>query len=288
MQRYFIPLVRSLILIILYQVKLPTHKIKINRIPQNTNPLKISNFILKVRFESVSLTLKKLCINTLIIMGLNAPLGGQNIQLSAPRELQIGGSLLLFTGVNLYLTQHYPTPSHTWEVGGLDKLNRSSYDVGNAKLSDLGFLGTAATSFLVGIALPKQQRLNYGIIAAQNVWIAGNLVQVTKVISGRNRPYVQGTGWIPQEGKDNSYSFFSGHSAIASSMATTALVATYKNQNPSGFSWGKATALTAGALAITTGVLRIAAGKHYPSDVLVGLAVGAGVSLLNMAIHENR
>jgi hypothetical protein len=42
------------------------------------------------------------------------------------------------------------------------------------------------------------------------------------------------------------------------------------------------------ALTLTTAYLRVRAGKHYPSDVIAGLVVGTGISLLNAYIHENR
>ena len=44
-------------------------------------------------------------------------------------------------------------------------------------------------------------------------------------------------------------------------------------------------ALSAAAL---EGVLRIAAGKHYPTDVVVGALVGSGVSLAVIEIHKKR
>jgi membrane-associated phospholipid phosphatase len=53
-------------------------------------------------------------------------------------------------------------------------------------------------------------------------------------------------------------------------------------------SWGRPAASAAGGLALTTAALRIAAGKHYPSDVVTGLLVGIGVSIINTKLHENR
>jgi membrane-associated phospholipid phosphatase len=32
--------------------------------------------------------------------------------------------------------------------------------------------------------------------------------------------------------------------------------------------------------------LRFHAGKHYPSDILAGLIVGAGIAVLNYKIHD--
>jgi membrane-associated phospholipid phosphatase len=53
-------------------------------------------------------------------------------------------------------------------------------------------------------------------------------------------------------------------------------------------SWGRPAAYAAGGLALTTAALRIAAGKHYPSDVVTGLLVGIGVSIINTKLHETQ
>jgi membrane-associated phospholipid phosphatase len=55
----------------------------------------------------------------------------------------------------------------------------------------------------------------------------------------------------------------------------------YPESSARGWVWGGC--LTAAA---TTGYLRYAAGRHYPSDILVGAAMGAFVGYLVPRLHE--
>jgi membrane-associated phospholipid phosphatase len=43
---------------------------------------------------------------------------------------------------------------------------------------------------------------------------------------------------------------------------------------------------TAAAFPLVTGILRLTAGKHYPSDVLVGYLVGAATGILVPFAHQ--
>lgn len=81
-------------------------------------------------------------------------------------------------------------------------------------------------------------------------------------------------------------SFYSGHASAAFTVAvfTGEWFSEMYPQSPfRGVVW--AGALSAAAL---EGVLRIAAGKHYPTDVVVGALVGTGVSLAVIEIHKKR
>ena len=234
------------------------------------------------------MTLKKMCIIAIMTCLTCKQLPGQQLQLSANRELAMGGSLIMLTGASYYLSNHYQNAGHTWKIAGIDQWNNTTYNTKIAHISDATFVGTLAASALAGLALPKNQQFSYGVVLAQNVWLTANVVQLTKVVVGRNRPYMSGSGQIPEASADNHYSFFSGHAALSSSLATTALLATFKNHQGSTLTWGKATAVTGAALALSTSILRISAGKHYPSDVLVGIIVGSSISLINTLLHETK
>jgi len=103
--------------------------------------------------------------------------------------------------------------------------------------------------------------------------IAETVNQVTKFWVGRSRPFVHFTT-VPFD-IDNNVSFFSGHTTLCFAVTVSAgIVAHRRAYAVEPYIW--ATGLT---LAATTGYLRIAADKHYLSDVLVGAAVGTGVGL---------
>jgi membrane-associated phospholipid phosphatase len=109
------------------------------------------------------------------------------------------------------------------------------------------------------------------------------LTNVAKLSVGRQRPYAHFAPGVPFSLEDN-LSFFSGHTSFAFATAVSAgVVAHARGYSYEPYIW-------AGGLTIAafTGYLRIAADKHYLSDVLVGAAVGTGVGLLipQLTIHH--
>ena len=79
-------------------------------------------------------------------------------------------------------------------------------------------------------------------------------------------------------------SFFSGHTSAAFTVAVFTgewFSEVYPSSPYRGIVW-------AGSLSAAgfVGILRIAAGKHYPSDVIVGALVGTGISLSVIRLHR--
>ncbi len=110
---------------------------------------------------------------------------------------------------------------------------------------------------------------------AEGVAIAGLLNQMVKFAVGRERPFVHA---LPESAKtetadpwDNNVSFYSGHTSFTFSLAVGAgTVCSLRGYRAAPLVW--ATGLTA---ALLTGYLRIAADRHYLTDVLVGALMGA-------------
>ncbi len=103
--------------------------------------------------------------------------------------------------------------------------------------------------------------------------IAETVNQITKFSVARSRPFVHFTN--APFAVDNNVSFFSGHTTLVFAVTVSAgVVAHQRKYAVEPYIW--ATGLT---LAATTGYLRIAADKHYLSDVLVGAAFGTGVGI---------
>ena len=139
---------------------------------------------------------------------------------------------------------------------------------------------------LAGIGLPAaaagfDHELHYApidsLLIAEATIIAADLNQLVKFIFARERPFVhylphlpggiQGLGDAPS---DANLSFYSGHTnlafALAASSGTVAFMRGYR-----------LAPLVLGAQlasAFSVGYLRIAADKHYLSDVMVGAVVG--------------
>ena len=234
------------------------------------------------KIKSVGLTLVKLCI-------IFYPISPSQAQYLVPQPTLnkvIFAESIVHTGVNLLYNDHLNqvrAGGNSWKVGLIDNAARTSYNGRTAHISDGMALGTAFAAGMVTFALPKNQQTQYIQLAVQNVWIMANITQTVKMLALRNRPYTQVPGFVSTK-TDDHFSFFSGHSAITATAATTAILMALNQPNIP--TWGKAAAYTAGGLALATAGLRIAAGKHYPSDVVTGILVGVAVAVINTKLHE--
>lgn len=139
--------------------------------------------------------------------------------------------------------------------------------------------GFAALALMYVQALAIQNGLNYMVRSLQ-LWPRPYMY----AIDGEG---AEAAAEVAREGKGEAYgSFFSGHASTAFTVAVfTAewFSEMYPNSPYKGIVWASSL-----SLAGLVGALRIAAGKHYPTDVLVGALVGSGVSLAVLKIHEKR
>ena len=123
------------------------------------------------------------------------------------------------------------------------------------------------------------------LVIAESAVIASNLNQLTKLAAGRERPFVHVLAADDKastaQPADNNLSFFSGHTTLAFSLAVASgTVATLRGYRMAPVVW--ATGL---ATASMTGWLRIAADKHYFTDVLAGMLVGSAVGVAVPVLH---
>jgi membrane-associated phospholipid phosphatase len=110
----------------------------------------------------------------------------------------------------------------------------------------------------------------------ESVMYSQLVVQAIKFSFGRQRPYAHfATGPRPRS-QDENLSFLSGHSALTFSIAAAAgTVASQRGYELAPVIWASGLGLAA-----TTAYLRIAADRHYGSDVLCGSALGLAAGLL--------
>ena len=110
--------------------------------------------------------------------------------------------------------------------------------------------------------------------------VAQGLNQLLKFTVARARPYTIGASpELLAQGHgiaDSDLSFFSGHAgfnfALISSAAT---IATLRGYRHAWVIWAVGIPLS-----LATSVLRIAADKHWTSDVLIGIAIGSAAGIL--------
>jgi membrane-associated phospholipid phosphatase len=125
-------------------------------------------------------------------------------------------------------------------------------------------------------------------VMAEAVLLNGAVNQIVKLAVTRPRPLLYETEPNdPVQSRPDSYlSFYSAHASSAFALAL-AYAQTFSYRHPeSPYRYlVYAGAVAAGSL---IGASRIAAGKHFPSDVLVGAAVGSAFGLLIPWLHRER
>ncbi|MEM7102685.1 MAG: phosphatase PAP2 family protein [Bacteroidota bacterium] len=128
------------------------------------------------------------------------------------------------------------------------------------------------------------------LLSAETFLLTEMLTGITKAATKRSRPYLHNPAVNFDENlvldRDARFSMFSRHTAQAS--AFTFLTAKiYSDHHPDSklkpWIWTAAVVLPA-----VTGYLRYRSGENYPSDIITGYVVGAGIGLLIPTIHKKR
>lgn len=116
-----------------------------------------------------------------------------------------------------------------------------------------------------------------GLIIAESAAMAGVVNFTIKAAVGRERPFVHQLAPedkpLTPRPQDNNQSFYSGHSTLSMSLAISAGTVAHMR----GYRWAPALYGGGIALSLTTGYLRIAADKHWSTDVLTGWILGAAI-----------
>jgi len=135
-----------------------------------------------------------------------------------------------------------------------------------AILGDVGANGLVVASITLGLLCPGEGRTAKDVTWTQAEALALTLgvTEGLKALVGRHRP----------EGSSDTASFPSGHTAMAFCAATLI----ERNCGPK-------LGLLAYGVATLTGLSRIEAGKHFPTDVLAGAAIGTLIAGLVDALH---
>lgn len=167
-------------------------------------------------------------------------------------------------------------PDPCWFPGDMSLRGRQS--TGAARLSDSLIAVTIATPMAGALGKGvSPELLNTGVVYAETLSANLLLNSLSKVVFRRPRPYTY-RYLDDSEADDDWYvSFYSGHSstAFSSAVAGSYLFAESAPDRASRAAmWG--VELT---LASATAMLRVRAGKHYYSDVFVGMLMGVGLGI---------
>lgn len=172
-------------------------------------------------------------------------------------------------------------------VNRFDRIATFQYHPRAAKASDWLFLA-GGTLPLVGAALQQHgdQPLTPVVIGFESFLLSSVITNLAKFTTQRSRPYRYNPNAVlpPHLWKDAKHSFWSGHTAnlaaITFSMASM-LQRSDLHRDTKAAIWAGAIALPA-----LMGYLRVRAGRHFPTDVIVGFGVGTGVGLLVPYLHR--
>ncbi|CAN5176713.1 hypothetical protein BH09MYX1_BH09MYX1_48710 [soil metagenome] len=124
------------------------------------------------------------------------------------------------------------------------------------------------------------------LVVVETVILAADMNQAVKFAVQRERPLAyalapQDKGSTAQP-SDNNLSFYSGHTSLAFSLATsTGMVASLRGYSFAPLIWGVGLPLAA-----FEGYLRIAADKHYLTDVITGALFGAAFGIAVPLLHR--
>jgi membrane-associated phospholipid phosphatase len=123
------------------------------------------------------------------------------------------------------------------------------------------------------------------LLVAEAAAISVDLNQIVKFSAGRQRPFVHHASPDRRAEADDNLSFYSGHSTLTFSIAAAAgTVSDLRGYKSAPWVWGAGMTLAA-----ATAYLRIAADKHYLTDVLTGAALGtAGGIALPRLLHGRK
>jgi membrane-associated phospholipid phosphatase len=159
-----------------------------------------------------------------------------------------------------------------------------SYVTGYA-LAPLAAYGLDAVVVLTSGGSAKEWAVD-ALIITEAILSTVDLNQFVKFAAARERPFVHQLSPEEKRGTgapgDNNLSFFSGHTSLAfSAAAASGAVATVKGYKAAPWIW--ATGMT---IAAATGYLRIAADKHYLTDVLTGAVLGTAIGFAVPYYHR--
>ena len=177
----------------------------------------------------------------------------------------------------------------TADINPIDRPVISNYNHAAANVSDVLLYASVAAPLLLLTDDDIRKGDNPAIIGsmyAETILINYAVTDAFKKSVLRSRPYTYNPN-VPiseREDVDGRYSFFSGHTsqAAASSFFAAQVFNDYHPNSPLlPYVWGVAALLPA-----ATAFERVQAGKHFPTDVLVGYLVGAAIGVIVPRLHR--
>ena len=203
---------------------------------------------------------------------------------------------LVLNGVGLALL--YDTPDITTQVqlnlerqkvNPFDRFALDKRSNGADRLSDfLAYGSVILPAITYGIKLENAHWRNASVMYFETALYNLALTNIVKYSVRRERPYVYSE--MLSEGEvynhRGSASFYSGHTSFASSNAWFAALI-FHDAFPDS-EWVPVMYGAAIVVPVSTGIARVYAGEHFPTDVLVGYIMGAATAVAVVRSHRDQ
>lgn len=180
-------------------------------------------------------------------------------------------------------------------VNGFDRTATYNWDQSADTFSDIVLFTTPALPLVFVIPQLKNKKWDHaatlGVMYVEVFLFTKGINDLTKSLAGRTRPYLYNTAFTAEErfamqgdGPHANASFFSGHSS-ATFAAAVLFSKMYTDIYGKG-TWSKIIWGTTLTLAAATATCRVVAGKHFPTDVIVGAIAGSTIGYAIPVLHK--
>ncbi len=169
---------------------------------------------------------------------------------------------------------------------GVDRWALRPFPATGDAAGDVVLAGVAGFTAFAGLhGLPAQQwHGNFAVFANTASWTAAS-TEWLKVLVRRKRPVLYTSDAVTAASDPESLqSLPSLHTSLAFAAATSYMVIARRQHLP--HRTRNTILLYAGAVGVAA--LRVAAGKHFPTDVLAGAALGSGIGWVVPTIHPTQ
>lgn len=175
-----------------------------------------------------------------------------------------------------------PLAAQNWDINTVHRVNSwdgrfiRNYNKVISKSEPYLAVGVPVAMALAAWAKDDRDLLKDAVYVGTSVAGAFVVTYGLKYLVGRDRPYERYPDRVHPYSLESSPSFPSGHTATAFALATSLSIR-----------YPKWYVIAPSALwACSVGVSRMNEGVHYPSDVLAGAAIGAGLAVANVYINR--
>ncbi len=211
-------------------------------------------------------------------------------ELTWERESLVLGTGAAFAATWIAETQlRRPTlcPCSTADIPSFDRISLTENSAASGTASDVLLVSllilSPAEVALGGEGLGGRRLLELLVIQGESMALSAALTAMVKDAVARPYPTVYASHDASLSGYE---SFWSGHAAATFNAVVTATYLMHATYPGEAWPW-----IAGGfgiAAATATGVLRVTAGVHFPSDVVVGALVGSGVGLVVPFLHRRK